>query len=973
MSSINSNKNEILSRIEFHRKSMALLPLPDDKNPGVSFLIFNEDEPNGKFICSCMLLKEGSCSHMQELKKIFDSLSEHNPDTLFRNGIWYKIASILIEGNKTELGNTGIKKLSLETGNIIRVTDSKNSELARFFYTDKDTARFVERCIGKPQNIDGESIPARNVILSNLYHQSMTKNEWLMLEQGVKTRGQMQEESFWFRLAYHAYMEFGNESFKLNPGIDNKTGLFTVTCVNRDSIPVFRINVPRRVVKKLITALKDLLPNQHGLPIQPVPLKSIFNITKDTELDLDLRTDIEQLQKKGEAFFLKQKDFEHYKYDDLVYIPDLEILAELEKPGKERKFRAPLKMNLKKSQVSGFIDDHDHIDETSAVTQDIKAIEVFKEYESIEIIPEAFDREGCSVSVKYSFGKNEVSLNNILKAAKDGQRYIETDSGWVDTRSPSILNITDLLKDIDPEADPEILKLSRMDLVRFNTFSSNVNVAGDNKAYRDLLKKFLDLKPSKPVSAPEGLKSELREYQKLGLNWLHYLSENFFGGLLCDDMGLGKTHQVMAFLLSMMEQQNIEGPFLVICPTTVLSHWKAKISDHAPSLKGFIYHGGDRNFSKALKKGKLILTSYGILTRDIEKIKKVSFPVTVFDEVQHIKNKHTQAYHAAEDIDSEMKIGLTGTPIENRLEELKALFDLTLPGYLGTDRDFSLKYVKPVQDQGNTDMQEELADVISPFILRRLKTSVLHELPEKIEDILSCPLSDDQLKLYKNAVKQQGTGLLNTLKNDSQPVPYIHVFALLNYLKQICNHPALVEKSIMNYEDYESGKWELFKEILNESIDNGQKVVVYSQYLDMIDIMERHLKKQGTGFVSLTGKSTNRGSIIKKFSDDENCRVFIGSLKAGGVGIDLVAASVVIHYDRWWNAAKEDQATDRVHRFGQKRGVQVFKLVTEGTLEEKISAIISQKRDLMESVVREDDPGLLKSFSREQLIDLINF
>ncbi len=975
MSSSKPEITELLERVEFHRNSIALLPAPSDNNPGVAFLINSEDSPSEKIFCSCMLLQKGVCSHMQELEKISPALAKEHFDDLFRSGIWFRLASVLIEGNNSPLNHINLKKVQRKTGDIVLVTDPKNNELLRYFSRNNDRERFIERCIGRPQNIEGETVPARNLVLSNLNHQSMTKNAWVLLEQGFKTRGQMLEESFWFRFAYHAFRELGNDSFSFRPAIDKRSGVFTVTCNNGDRIPVFRFSVPGKVVRRFLSTFKDLLLNQHGMPIHPVPLKSVFNVTNNTELDLDLRPIIEELQKKGESRFLKNELHEPFKYDDLIYIPDLDIIAELEKPGKERKFRAPVRMVLKKSQVPALEeeDETELADESNILSQEIKAIKILKEYERIDIVPEVIDRDWCWISVSYRFGNNDLSLNSILGAVKNGQRYIETDNGWVDARSPEILKITDIFKDMDTGSDPEFFKMTRMDLVRLNTVSRNLNITGEKTGNIDLLKNILDLKPSRPVPVPAGLKSDLREYQKLGTEWLYYLSENLFGGLLCDDMGLGKTHQIMAFLLTLREQQNITAPFLVVCPMTVLSHWEIKIREHAPSLKGLIYHGGGRNLERALKRGNLILTSYGILTRDIEKLKEAHFPVAVFDEIQHIKNPETKAYRAARDIDSNMKIGLTGTPIENRLEELKALFDLTMPGYLGADADFSSKYIKPIQEHGNEERQEELARVISPFILRRLKTSVLQELPEKIEDILSCSLSTDQAKLYREAIKSRGMDLLETLKKGGEPVPYIHIFALLNLLKQICNHPALVKKAPENYEKYESGKWELFREILSESIDSGQKVVVYSQYLDMINIMERHMKKLGTGFVSLTGKSRNRGDIIKKFSDDPECRVFIGSLRAGGVGIDLVAASVVIHYDRWWNAAKEDQATDRVHRIGQKRGVQVFKLVTEGTLEEKISAIISRKKDLMDSVVREDDPGLLKSFSREELIELIKF
>jgi SNF2 family DNA or RNA helicase len=264
-----------------------------------------------------------------------------------------------------------------------------------------------------------------------------------------------------------------------------------------------------------------------------------------------------------------------------------------------------------------------------------------------------------------------------------------------------------------------------------------------------------------------------------------------------------------------------------------------------------------------------------------------------------------------------------------------------------------------------------LRRIISPFTLRRLKKDVLAELPEKFEDVHTCSLSDTQVKLYREALADKGASLISQLESDSEPAPYIHIFALLNLLKRICDHPALALNRIEEYQDFESGKWDLFQELLFETLDSGQKAVVFTQYLGMIEMMERLLRSLGIQFVSLTGSSLNRGEIVRRFNEDSDCRVFLGSLKAGGTGIDLVGGSTVLHYDRWWNAAREDQATDRVHRIGQKRAVQVIKLVTEGTLEEKISAIIERKRKLMDSVVQVDNPQLSKIFTRKELIELL--
>jgi SNF2 family DNA or RNA helicase len=456
------------------------------------------------------------------------------------------------------------------------------------------------------------------------------------------------------------------------------------------------------------------------------------------------------------------------------------------------------------------------------------------------------------------------------------------------------------------------------------------------------------------------------------VEWLLFLFENGLGGLLCDDMGMGKTHEVMGLMVALREKGRLKKPFLVVCPTTVLSHWQGKISVHAPALKGAVFHGGQRDLEKTLRDSDVLITSYGILRRDIELLKKIPFPLAVFDEIQNVKNPQTLAYEAARNLQATVKIGLTGTPIENKLGELKALFDLTVPGYLGTDEKFSSRYGESIELNPAGERPKALARLISPFTLRRLKKTVLEELPAKIEDIRTCALSDDQIKLYRDAISSRGKELFEAIKRREKAIPYMHIFALLTLLKQICNHPALVERKLEDFEKYQSGKWELFKELITESLESGQKVVVYSQFLGMIQIIENFLQGLGIDFVTLTGASRKRGEIISRFNEDPACRIYVGSLKAGGTGIDLVAASVVIHYDRWWNAAKEDQATDRVHRIGQRRGVQVFKLVTEGTLEEKISALIARKRKLMDNIIREDDPGLLKSFSREELLEMLS-
>ncbi len=969
---------EDFARLEFHRHAMALLPHPEDKRPGVAFFIEESPHATGWRFCSCSVSRQRTCSHLLELAGIYRLLTKGNNgnrfEAEFRSSILFLLAQILAEGSSVKANAVRVQLVGQNDESLLRAFDHNGEEMLSYFSKGPDSSRFIERCGALP---DEESVPQRNAVLEKLATLTLTENERAMLERGFQTRRQVFEESFWYRLAYHAYREFGAKGCTFHPAIEEGSGAFTVTCRGASKEPLFRMVVPRLKVRTLLTALQKHLPNQHDLSIHPLPLKSIFKVSMNTEMDLEVRPLIQLMQENGEERFFEREDFERFRYGDLVYVRELGIMAELEQPGKERRFRAPVKMVLKKSQIPAFLEEvGEELREGPHITDArVKALRIFKHFDRVEISPQAIHRDWCWLSVKYGFGNSLLSLHEILQAKKEGQRYIATVEGWVDCQSPGLEGITDPSTINRLDSKKERIKFSRMDLLRLKaTATSPLRIIGkDEKA--TFLKKLMDARPSSPLPALRGMTSTLRPYQRIGVEWIMFLHENGLGGLLCDDMGLGKTHQIMAFMVFLKEHRRVKRPFLVVCPTTVLSHWDNKIREHAPALKTEFYYGGQRDLQSIIRGNHVLLTSYGILRRDIEELKQVHFSLAVFDEIQHIKNSQTLAHQAAREIDTSMKIGLTGTPIENALVELKALMDQMVPGYLGTNEYFVRRYVESDPSGGDGSLsprKEELSRLIGPFVLRRIKKTVLTELPQKIEDVRTCRLSEDQVRLYRDAIASRGKGLRDELAKEGEPVPYMHIFALLNLLKQICDHPLLLDGRPGDDEHYESGKWELFKELLAESLDSGQKVVVYSQYLGMIKIMEQYLRKLSTGFVTLTGASRNRGAIVSRFNDDPDCRVYVGSLKAGGMGIDLVAASVVIHYDRWWNAAKEDQATDRVHRIGQRRGVQVFKLVTQGTLEEKISAIIEKKRNLMESVVREDDPGLLKTFSREELMEMLS-
>jgi len=496
-----------------------------------------------------------------------------------------------------------------------------------------------------------------------------------------------------------------------------------------------------------------------------------------------------------------------------------------------------------------------------------------------------------------------------------------------------------------PEGEEKDVKETRALLEELNRFESH---------------RFLDI---------SRLKSVLRPYQELGVQWLWFLYCHGLSGLLCDDMGLGKTHQAMA-LLAGAQQEDPERSYkyLVVCPTSVIYHWQELLCRFLPDLRVCVFYGLARTLENFEQDYDLLLTSYGILRSGSDDLRSLSFEIAIFDEIQIAKNHNSQTHLALRKLTSRMRLGLTGTPIENRLRELKALFDVVLPSYLPGDAIFRELFINPIERNQDAEKKGLLTRLIKPFILRRKKSEVLTDLPEKIEEISYCDLSAEQKELYHSVALQMRSTVYEDLRDATKPVSYVHVFSALSTLKQICDHPSLHLGDIKSYTSHSSGKWDLFVELLNEAHDSGQKVVVFSQYLDMLAIIESYLKKRGIGFASIKGSTRDRPQQLRQFRENPDCEVFVASLLAAGVGIDLTVASVVIHYDRWWNPAKENQATDRVHRIGQNRGVQVFKLVTKNTIEEHIHAIIEKKKNLLEELIGQDEADQITYLNREELL-----
>lgn len=471
-----------------------------------------------------------------------------------------------------------------------------------------------------------------------------------------------------------------------------------------------------------------------------------------------------------------------------------------------------------------------------------------------------------------------------------------------------------------------------------------------SSSYKAFLRSMKNVEDS-DYEVPAGLNAELRPYQKFGFRWLMTLGAMGFGGILADDMGLGKTVQAIAYLVAVKENYEGDAPrrSLIICPASLVYNWESEIHRFAPGLTVETVVGGAGSRKEKIRKSRvdILLTSYDLLKRDVEAYQEALFDTVFVDEAQNIKNHGTQTAKAVKALGCARRFALTGTPIENSLSELWSIFDFLMPGFLGGYKHFKEKYEQPVAARQDEVAAERLRRMIRPFILRRLKKEVLKELPDKLEEVVYSRMETAQREIYEARVQK----LLDSLSRQSQEeyrVGKLQILAELTHLRQLCCDPSLV------YENYNGGaaKVDTCVELVNNAVEAGNKVLLFSQFTSMLDIIRRRLDEAGIGYYILTGSTSKekRNELVKSFNGD-GPPVFLISLKAGGTGLNLTAASIVIHFDPWWNQAAQNQATDRAHRIGQQQVVTVYKLIMKDTLEEKILEMQERKAGLSEEIM----------------------
>ena len=573
-------------------------------------------------------------------------------------------------------------------------------------------------------------------------------------------------------------------------------------------------------------------------------------------------------------------------------------------------------------------------------------------------------------------------LKEIMDKYRLKKKFHRLKNGeFINLEENETMNLLDNLKtnlDIDfKEIEKGEIKLPIFRSMYLDRLLKNSNIKNINKDdnYKNIIEKVDNKNIDEELKLPKGLNASLRNYQETGFKWLKTLDSYNFGGILADDMGLGKTIQLVSVILSYVENSgDMESlkPSLVICPSSLTLNWFNEIKKFAPSLKVLLINGNAQERKNKIEKindYNVIIESYDILKRDIEiyKEKKYEFKYAIADEAQYIKNNNTQNFKAIKEINAETRFALTGTPIENSLSELWSIFDFVMPGYLFSYRKFKELYETPIVKNEDQSAMKKLKMLIEPFILRRIKEDVLTELPDKTITILNNEMEEEQQKIYMSYMAQVKQEIETEISVNGFEKSQIKILSLLMRLRQICCHPSLF---IENYKG-ESSKLKQCIQIVKDAIESGHKILLFSGYTTMFEIIEQELKKENITYYKLTGQTKvgDRIKLVDEFNENPDIKVFLISLKAGGTGLNLIGADMVIHYDPWWNLSAENQATDRTYRIGQKKNVQVYKLITKNSIEEKIYELQQKKAKLIDNMLSTKETFVSK-LSKDEIMNL---
>ncbi len=573
------------------------------------------------------------------------------------------------------------------------------------------------------------------------------------------------------------------------------------------------------------------------------------------------------------------------------------------------------------------------------------------------------ENDWFDTTVEITAGDDVLPLNQLLSMIRNketgyrdnGGRWVEINASWINRFRP--------LLDGGYELDNALLKIPRTHWSAVDALFLEMEATVDkSEGALALIDRFKRFESVRDVPLSENLRAVLRPYQQAGLDWLVSLQQLQCGGCLADDMGLGKT--VMTIALLCREYDREQKPTLIVAPTSVLYNWQREFERFAPHLKPQLYYGADRELTDA----PIVLTSYALLRNDIKELSARQWHYAILDEAQAIKNPAAQTTRAARLLKATNRLALTGTPVENGLTELWSLFSFLNPGLLFSEKLFRERFVKEVEQNGRQESASYLHRLVKPFLLRRTKELVTPELPPKTETILMEGLTPVQEQLYREVRDSFRKELLDRVEKKGADRSKIEVLTGLMRLRQICCHPGLYDKSLAKEP---SAKFDMLDGLLEEIVAEGHKVLIFSQFVGMLTLVEKHLKGKKIESVKLTGRTRNREKVVDQFKSEPSITAFLISLKAGGTGLNLVEADYVIHLDPWWNPAVEAQASDRVYRIGQDKPVFVYKCVTRGTVEEKILSLQERKRDISDSVITTDE-SIVKALTAEDIAALFS-
>jgi SNF2 family DNA or RNA helicase len=568
-----------------------------------------------------------------------------------------------------------------------------------------------------------------------------------------------------------------------------------------------------------------------------------------------------------------------------------------------------------------------------------------------------------SVSAEWEQEGLKLTAADLQRLQTASGRFVKLpDGGWMQLDAAAVQSAQETMADLGLDGlsasaqKVALLHAAQLDDATLDRFGEH-----QARALRQRLANFTGV-ASTPL--PASVQAEMRPYQKAGFDFLCHLTRLKLGGVLADDMGLGKTLQTLAWLTWSREQNpKKRKPALVICPASVLHNWRREANRFTPTLNVLVLESGSarHNLRKQIPQHDLIVTNYALLRRDLEALRKFEFRAIVLDEAQFIKNPAAQVTQSVKQLKGDQRLALTGTPLENRLLDLWSIVDFIQSGYLGSQTHFTETYEPRGEDAAWQQKigRRRLAARLRPLMLRRLKRQVAQDLPDRIEERRDCELGELQRKLYLAELRRSREKVMQTVAEKGVAKSKIHVLAALTRLRQICCHPQLVGN------DSASGKTETLYELLEPLLAEGQKVLVFSQFVQMLQILERECQQRQMPTHILTGETKERQQVVNSFQEDTNAAVFLLSLRAAGTGLNLTTASYVVLYDPWWNPAVEAQAIDRSHRIGQTRTVNAYRLIAPGTVEEKIWELQQRKAQTISDVLGEE--GFARSLSKDDL------